>query len=70
MTCMDINKSDTLAVGCADKTIRVLPAKEKEEGFVRSQLKWRGISRKVTAVKWCPASECTTPLRLRQLLRE
>lgn len=56
--CMDVSQRQCLAVGCADKNIRVLSLTDTGSDPENSpRLKWRGISDKVTCVKWCPAAE-------------
>ena len=64
LSCMDAAQTNSLVVGCVDKTIRHLTLSDSETPLERlPRLKWRGISAGVTCLQWCPGSESTHPIR-------
>lgn len=56
---LDLTRTSYLAIGSADKTVRVLDLESFEsEGLTQVKLKWRGITHQVSLVKWSPDHHC------------
>jgi len=56
---LDLTRSSHLAIGSADKTVRVLDLESLEsDGLTQVKMKWRGITHQVSLVKWSADHRC------------